>query len=71
MGAMIYRGYSARADYNAEDRLFIGRLAGINDLVSFHGQSVDELEAAFREAVDDYIAVCVTVGRAPESPPAP
>ena len=55
MSAMKYKGYVARVEYDAEDRIFFGRLAGIEDIISFHGSSVDELEAAFQESVDDYI----------------
>jgi hypothetical protein len=40
---------------SAEDRTFHGRVLGVDDVVSFEGSSVDELEAAFREAVDDYL----------------
>jgi predicted HicB family RNase H-like nuclease len=65
---MTYRDYSARVEYDAEDRLFAGRLAGINDVVGFHGQSVAELEAAFHEAVEDYIATCAKAGKPPEKP---
>jgi predicted HicB family RNase H-like nuclease len=68
MSVMTYRDYSARVEYDAEDRLFAGRLAGINDVVGFHGQSVAELEAAFHEAVEDYIATCAKAGKPPEKP---
>ena len=37
-------------------------LAGIRDIIGFHGSSVDELEAAFHEAVDDYLAHCTKLG---------
>jgi predicted HicB family RNase H-like nuclease len=49
---MIYNGYVARVEYDNEDRIFVGHLAGIRDIVGFHGSSVDELETAFHEAVD-------------------
>ncbi len=34
----------------------MGGNCGIRDIVGFHGSSVDELEAAFHEAVEDYLA---------------
>ena len=49
--AMTYKGYAARIEFDAHDRIFFGRLAGIQDIVTFHGETVDELEAAFKEAV--------------------
>jgi predicted HicB family RNase H-like nuclease len=65
---MSYKGYSARVEFDAEDRLFVGHIAGVRDIVGFHGESVDELEAAFHEAVDDYLAVCAKLGQEPDRP---
>ena len=53
--AMTYKGYTARVEFDADDRVFFGRLAGIKDIITFHGETVDELETAFKEAVDDYL----------------
>ena len=66
MNVMRYKGYSAHVEFDDEDGLFFGRIAGIADTVSFHGESVTELRSAFREAVDDYIAVCAKIGKAPQ-----
>lgn len=68
MNAMTHKGYAARVEFDAEDRIFVGHIAGIRDIVGFHGESVDELEAAFHEAVDDYLAVCKKLGQAPDKP---
>ena len=62
MNSMLYKGYSARIEFDDQDRIFVGHLAGIRDIVGFHGSSVDELEAAFHEAVEDYLAHCVKLG---------
>jgi predicted HicB family RNase H-like nuclease len=58
---MIYKGYAARIEYSDEDESFIGRIAGIQDVVGFHGDSVT-LKAAFEEAVDDYLEACAVGG---------
>jgi predicted HicB family RNase H-like nuclease len=68
MNAMFYKGYSARIEFDDEDRIFVGHLAGIRDIVGFHGSSVDELEAAFHEAVDDYLAHCAQLNLPPNKP---
>jgi predicted HicB family RNase H-like nuclease len=68
MNNMTYKGYSARVEFDAEDRIFVGRLAGISDIAVFHGSSVDELEAAFRETVDHYIEVSERTGRLAQKP---
>lgn len=68
MNTMSYKGYSARVEFDAEDRLFVAHLAGVRDIVGFHGASVDELEAAFHEAVDDYLAACAKLAQTPDRP---
>ena len=68
MSTMSYKGYAATVQYDDEDGLFIGRIAGIRDGVGFHGETVAELRAAFQEAVDDYVATCAKVGKSPQKP---
>ena len=68
MNTMSYSGYVARIDYSHEDGCFIGHIAGINDVVGFHGESVAELRAAFEEAVDDYLQTCEKLNRPPQKP---
>ena len=65
---MTYKGYAARIEYSDEDACFIGHVAGINDVVGFHAESVKELRAAFEEAVDDYLETCEKLGRPPQKP---
>lgn len=68
MNVLSYRGHVARIDFDPKDGLFIGRLAGINDVVGFHADTVESLKSAFQEAVDDYIAACAKSGKAAEKP---
>jgi predicted HicB family RNase H-like nuclease len=63
---MTYRDYSARIEYDDEDGIFTGQIAGIRDGVGFHGEAVDDLRAAFHEAVDDYIQTCQRLGKTPQ-----
>ena len=66
--SMSYKGYAARIEYDNADHIFTGRIAGIRDVVSFHGSSVEELERAFRESVDDYLEACKKLGQSPNKP---
>lgn len=66
MNVMHYQGYTARIEYSDEDGLLVGHLAGIKDIVGFHGESVSELREAFQEAVIDYLDTCRTLGREPQ-----
>ena len=68
MNVLSHSGYSARVEFDSEDGLFVGHIAGINDVVGFHAESVTELVAAFQEAVDDYLETCRQAGKLPERP---
>ena len=68
MNTMHYKGYTARLDYDDEDRIIVGRILGIRDIVTFHGEAVTELEHAFHEAVDDYLSACAKLGQEPNKP---
>ena len=65
---MTYKGYSARIEYDDEDGILFGQIAGIRDGVGFHADSVEDLRAAFHEAVEDYLETCARLGKAPQKP---
>lgn len=65
---MEYKGYYSNPRYSAEDNVFWGKLDGINDSISFEGTSVNELQAAFAEAVEDYLDTCKRNGMTPKMP---
>jgi predicted HicB family RNase H-like nuclease len=66
MDAMEFKGYRGSVRYSAEDKVLHGRVLGIDDVVSFEGADVAGLERAFHEAVEDYLATCRKMGRAPD-----
>lgn len=61
-----YKGYIGTVEFSAEDKNFFGKIQGINDLVTFEGTSVDELQKSFQESVLDYLETCATLNKAPE-----
>lgn len=66
MKVLSYKGYSARIEFDGDDEIFFGRIAGIQDVLGFHADTVADLKAAFHAAVDDYIETCRKVGKAPQ-----
>ncbi len=60
-----YKNYTSTIHFNSDDKVFYGKIIGINDLVLFEGSSVDELIDAFEEAVDDYLETCKELGKEP------
>lgn len=63
-----YRGFAARIDYDAANRIFVGRVLGMAEQLVFHGAGVDELHADFEFAIDHYLEECKKEGRSPERP---
>lgn len=61
-----YKGYSARPEYSAEDRIFYGKILGISDLIDFQSENAKDLEEEFHKAVDDYLEFCAEIGKQPQ-----
>lgn len=55
---MKYKGFIGSVQYSDNDKVFFGKVEGIRGLVNFEATSVEELNAEFRSAVDDYIQFC-------------
>ena len=61
-----YKGYHARIEFDSEDMIFVGTVFGINDSLSFHGSSVEELQNKFSTCIDNYLLMCSEIGKEPE-----
>ena len=65
---MEHQGYRARAIFDEEAGLLHGEVVGIRDVVTFQGETVAELRAAFRDSVDEYLKFCAEKGQEPNRP---
>lgn len=65
---MKYKGYQGAVAYDEEAKIFHGEVLGLKDMITFQGRTVDELEKAFRDSIDDYLEFCAKKGRNPEKP---
>ncbi|MDR7372438.1 type II toxin-antitoxin system HicB family antitoxin [Flavobacterium aquidurense] len=61
-----YNGYIGTVEFSAEDKIFFGKIHGINDLVTFEGTSVTDLEKSFQDSVLDYLETCKTLNKVPD-----
>lgn len=57
-----YKGFIGSVHFSTDDRIFFGKIEGINDLVTFEGTTVDELESAFKSMVEEHINDCKKEG---------
>ena len=65
---MEYKGYIGKVEIDDEAGILYGEVINIRDVITFEGSSVAEMQKAFRESVDDYLAFCAQRGESPEKP---
>lgn len=63
--AWTHKGYKATVEYDADFSLFCGSVADMYDGVYFESKSLEDVDLAFHEAVDDYMAFCDEKGKIP------
>ena len=65
---MEYKGYFAKVEFDDEANIFHGEVINLRDVITFEGETVNELREAFHESVEDYLAFCAERGENPEKP---
>ena len=55
---MEHKGYIGKVKFDDEAKIFHGEVINIRDVITFEGTSVEELQRAFEESVDDYLDFC-------------
>jgi predicted HicB family RNase H-like nuclease len=55
---LSYKDFIGSVHFSSEDELFFGKIEGIDDLVTFEGETVKNIKKAFESAVNDYIELC-------------
>ncbi len=68
INSMSYKGYTASMVFDVEDKVIVGRVLEIDDIISFHGESIAQFESNFHAAIDDYLAASEALGSPPERP---
>lgn len=62
---MNYKDYVGQCAYDDEAQLFHGEVIGLKDTITFQGATVEEVEQAFKDSVDDYVAWCKELSEKP------
>jgi predicted HicB family RNase H-like nuclease len=65
---MEYKGYIGKVEIDDEAGVLYGEVINVRDVITFEGASVEEVQQAFHDSVDDYLAFCAERGEAPEKP---
>ena len=61
-----YKNYIGSVEYDLTDKCLYGKILFIDDLVTYEGETIEELENAFHEMVDDYLETCKELGKIPQ-----
>ncbi|QLH41699.1 MAG: type II toxin-antitoxin system HicB family antitoxin [Coxiellaceae bacterium] len=65
---MHYKNYYGSVHFDDKDIVFYGKIEFIRALVSYEATTAKDLLKAFKDAVDDYLAMCHEQGITPEIP---
>lgn len=65
---LFYKNYNGTVEYSREDNCLFGKVVGIKSLLSYEGESIQELEQDFRNVIDEYLSDCEEQNVEPEQP---
>ena len=65
---MEYKGYIGKVEIDDEAGILYGEVINVRDVITFEGMSVEEIQKAFRESINDYLDFCAQRNEAPEKP---
>ena len=61
-----YKGYTGYVVYDDEARIFHGDVVALKAVITFQGTTVEEIEQAFKDSIDDYLDWCKKRNKEPE-----
>lgn len=65
---LSYKNYNGTVEYSKEDRCLFGKVIGLKSLLSYEGNSIQELEEDFQNVIDEYLLDCKEHNIPPEQP---
>ena len=63
---MKYKNYYGSVEFDEESMIFYGKVQFIRSLISYEGETAQEILSSFHEAVDDYLMTCTQRKTEPE-----
>ena len=69
MDFLEYKGYKGSVEYSKEDNCLFGKVQGLStELISYEGQTLDELRKDFEDGIESYLDYCRAEGIEPAKP---
>ena len=50
-----HKGFKFYAEYDSEDDIYVGRVLDIEDIISFHSETMEDFYSIGCEAIDSYL----------------
>jgi predicted HicB family RNase H-like nuclease len=63
-----YKGFQGSVEFSLEAGVLHGKILLIDDLVTYEADNITDLNDAFIDSVDDYLATCEQLGVQPNKP---
>ncbi|MFN3165764.1 MAG: type II toxin-antitoxin system HicB family antitoxin [Phycisphaeraceae bacterium] len=63
---MKYKGYVGTVELDTDHNLLHGVVCGIKDVIHYEADNAADLQQAFRDSVDDYLAFCAERDEEPD-----
>jgi predicted HicB family RNase H-like nuclease len=58
----------AQIEFDEQANILHGKVVNIRNVITFQGESVEELKKSFQDSVDDYLEFCAQRNEEPEKP---
>jgi predicted HicB family RNase H-like nuclease len=68
MNKLTYKGYTGTIEASIEDGCLHGQLLFIDDIITYEGNTVNDIKTSFEEAVDRYLTYCKETGKPANKP---
>ena len=69
MDYLEYKGYKGSVEYSKDDNCLFGKVQGMSkELISYEGQTLDELRKDFEDGIDSYLEYCKEENIVPVKP---
>lgn len=63
-----YKGYVGVVEYDPDVDSFHGRVVNTRDVITFYGNSIEELKKELAASIEEYLVFCADVGKEPDKP---
>lgn len=68
MNSLSHKGYTGTIEASIEDGCLHGQILFITDIITYEGNTVEEIQTSFKEAVDHYLRYCKETGKPANKP---